>query len=118
MIKEQKMIYMSDAAWDPSGKFLLTASYTTKTYTIWNCFGKMIFKDTVIFIFQILKDVIRIDWRPRLHFKISESTLKKIDQDLENIYAKYRDQDDKILNKAKHEQAAREMALKKEVIFL
>jgi hypothetical protein len=45
------MIYMSDAAWDPSGKFLLTASYTTKTYTIWNCFGKMIFKDTVIFIF-------------------------------------------------------------------
>lgn len=91
------MIYMSDAAWDPSGKFLLTASYTTKTYTIWNCFGKMIFKDT------ILKDVIRIDWRPRLHVKISESTLKKIDQDLENIYAKYRDQDDKILNKAKHE---------------
>lgn len=48
LIKEQKMIYMSHASWDPSGKFLLTASDNTKTYMVWNSFGKMIFKDTIL----------------------------------------------------------------------
>ena len=38
---------MSYAAWDPSGNLLLTASYETKTFIIWNCFGKTLFKDTV-----------------------------------------------------------------------
>jgi len=43
------MIYMSYARWDPSGKLLLTASDHTKTFIIWNCFGKLIFKDSVKF---------------------------------------------------------------------
>jgi hypothetical protein len=47
LIKEQKMIYMSYAEWDPSGKLLITASNNTKTFMIWNSFGNMIFKDTV-----------------------------------------------------------------------
>ena len=43
------MIYMSYASWDPTGKLLLTASDHTKTFFIWNCFGKLIFKDSVIY---------------------------------------------------------------------
>lgn len=42
------MIYLSYAFWDPSGNLLLTASNETKTFIIWNCFGKILFKDTVI----------------------------------------------------------------------
>lgn len=47
MLKEEKMIYMSHAEWDPSGKILMTASQNTRTYIIWNCYGKMLYKDIV-----------------------------------------------------------------------
>lgn len=42
------MIYISHVEWDPSGKLLMTASQTTRTFIIWNCFGKILFKDSVL----------------------------------------------------------------------
>ena len=41
---------MSSACWDPSGNLLLTSSNETKTFIIWNCFGKTLFKDTVFIL--------------------------------------------------------------------
>jgi len=60
---------MSYASWDPTGKLLLTASDHTKTFFIWNCFGKLIFKDSII------KDIKNIDWRPRPKIQIAEKKL-------------------------------------------
>lgn len=102
------MIYMSYAEWDPSGKLLLTASNNTKTFMIWNSFGNMIFKDT------FLKELSFIQWRPRPRFQIPERQLKDIQNDFASIVKKYEDQDDKILNKAKHEQEAKMKAMEEE----
>lgn len=90
VIKNHKIPYMIYAAWDPSGKSLVT--FTEKGhYIIWNGYGEPIYKDNLPVLNQIL-------WRPKPRVVLPAPNLSKILKDFKKVTEKYEQDDDKIIN--------------------
>jgi hypothetical protein len=64
-----------------------------------------------------LKELSFIQWRPRPRLEIPQRQVKDIRNNFASIVKKYEDIDDKILNKAKHEQEEKLKTMEAEVLF-
>ena len=109
ILKSTKIAYMNYAAWDPSGRCLLTCS-DTGHYTVWNGLGEQLYKDNA-------SDLSQIEWRPRPKISLPEEKEQEIIQNLKKKYAKkYEEEDDKIINYVKYEKERNRAEKKREFV--
>jgi len=108
IIKSMKIAYMSNAAWDPSGRCLLTSTETGH-YTIWNGLGEQLLKDNAPDLSQIL-------WRPRPKIPITEVKEAEIEKNFKTYSVRMENEDDQIINFVKYETERKRAILKKEFV--
>eukprot|EP01016_Furgasonia_blochmanni_P006122 TRINITY_DN1243_c0_g1_i3.p1 TRINITY_DN1243_c0_g1~~TRINITY_DN1243_c0_g1_i3.p1 ORF type:complete len:815 (+),score=365.10 TRINITY_DN1243_c0_g1_i3:96-2540(+) len=101
--------YLTQVAWDPSGRFLTTFSARTGTYTIWNGFGETIYRDT-------LNDLTQLLWRPRPRSLLTPEKEAELAANLKNATKKYEEYDDKIVNAHKYEMERKRKEKKEEFL--
>lgn len=63
---------MDHACWDPTGRLLLTSSSSTKTFNIYNAYGKLLSKETRPFELKFIL------WRNRPQVVLDEKTEAEI----------------------------------------
>ncbi len=76
------MDYLSDCAYDSSGRFLMAVSKNTNSLKIFNSYGKIIYKYTFNSLNQVL-------WRNRPHIDIPKNKLDEVNtkfKDYKKIY--------------------------------
>lgn len=94
-IKNLKFPYMINAAWDPSGRCLITQSEKGH-FAIWTAYGESIYKDNFTDLSQLI-------WRPKPKVVLPAEIEKDINENLKKYSKMFEEEDYNILNKEKIE---------------
>ncbi|CAK70589.1 unnamed protein product (macronuclear) [Paramecium tetraurelia] len=94
--KSTNHFYMSHAQWDPTGIHFITMSDLWHSVNIWSSIGEQLVKDTIT-------KVTDIHWRNKPIHILPYKEEQELQNNSKQFTKKYENEDDKILNKAKHE---------------
>jgi len=94
IIKATKFNYMNYAAWDASGRHLVSAS-NKGAYTIWTAFGEAVIKDT-------FNEITQVQWRNKPKLLLPAEVESTLTAKLKDYSKKFEEDDDRILNEDKY----------------
>jgi len=94
IIKATKFNYMNYAAWDASGRHLVSAS-NKGAYTIWTAFGEAVIKDT-------FNEITQVQWRNKPKLLLPAEVESTLTAKLKEYSKKFEEDDDRILNEDKY----------------
>jgi len=94
IIKATKFNYMNYAAWDASGRHLVSTS-SKGQYTIWTAFGEAVIKDT-------FNEITQVQWRNKPKLLLPADIEATLPQKLKEYAKKFEEDDDRILNEDKY----------------
>jgi len=94
IIKATKFNYMHYAAWDASGRYLVSSS-SKGAYTISTAFGEAIIKDT-------FNEITQVQWRNKPKLLLPAEVEEKLNSKLKEYSKKFEEDDDRIINEDKY----------------